>query len=64
MSSALTRYSVVTPKRPEATCLIAERSGFGAVGQRQEALRLLAALAGVRLAADGFIALASVGCAS
>jgi len=24
--SALTRYSVVTPKRPEATCLIAERS--------------------------------------
>ena len=25
MSSALTRYSVVTPKRPEATCLIAER---------------------------------------
>src|SRR5690242_20914422 len=24
-SSALTRYSVVTPKRPEATCLIAER---------------------------------------
>ena len=28
MSSALTKYSVVTPKRPEATCLIAERSGF------------------------------------
>ena len=25
MSSALTRYSAVTPKRPEATCLIAER---------------------------------------
>jgi hypothetical protein len=24
--SALTRYSVVTPKRPEATCLMAERS--------------------------------------
>ncbi len=24
--SALTRYSVVTPKRPEATCLIFERS--------------------------------------
>src|SRR6516164_1813079 len=24
-SSALTRYSVVTPNRPEATCLIAER---------------------------------------
>ncbi len=25
MSSAFTRYSVVTPKRPEATCLMAER---------------------------------------
>ena len=25
MSSALTRYSAVTPKRPDATCLIAER---------------------------------------
>ena len=25
MSSALTRYSLVTPNRPEATCLIAER---------------------------------------
>ena len=25
-SSALTRYSAVTPNRPEATCLIAERS--------------------------------------
>ena len=24
-SSALTRYSVVTPNRPDATCLIAER---------------------------------------
>ncbi len=24
-SSALTRYSVVTPKRPAATCLMAER---------------------------------------
>src|ERR1700716_220575 len=31
MVSALTRYSVVTPNRPEATCLIAERieSPFG-----------------------------------
>ena len=30
-SSALTRYSEVTPKRPEATCLMAERrlSPFG-----------------------------------
>jgi hypothetical protein len=27
--SALTRYSVVTPKRPDAICLMAERSGFG-----------------------------------
>ena len=26
ISSALTRYSVVTPNRPEATCLIAERA--------------------------------------
>jgi hypothetical protein len=51
--SALTRYSVVTPKRPEATCLMAERCGFVAIGQRLEALRLLAAFAGVRLAADG-----------
>src|ERR1700742_4529623 len=25
MSSALTRYSLVTPKRPEATCLTADR---------------------------------------
>ena len=25
MSSALTRYSLVTPKRPEATCLMALR---------------------------------------
>ncbi|CAB4935391.1 unannotated protein [freshwater metagenome] len=31
MSSALTRYSLVTPKRPDATCLIADRfeSPFG-----------------------------------
>jgi hypothetical protein len=69
--SALTRYSVVTPKRPEATCLIAERSESPAeiqvaldalladhlrqldrLGQRLEARRILAALAGVRLAAD------------
>src|SRR5579871_3121075 len=45
MSSALTRYSAVTPKRPDATCLIAER-------QRLEAIGLLAALAGVRAPAD------------
>src|SRR6478609_7630069 len=43
--SALTRYSVVTPKRPEATCLIAVR-------HRLEAVALFAAFAGVGLAAD------------
>ncbi len=34
--SELTRYSVVTPKRPEATCLIAERmeSPFGSGTKR------------------------------
>ncbi len=42
---------MVTPKRPEATCLIAERIGR-AVGQRHEAVRLLAAFAGIGLAAD------------
>ena len=49
--SELTRYSAVTPKRPEATCLIAERmrSPFGS-GLKRSAL--LAAFAGVRLAAD------------
>ena len=35
--SELTRYSVVTPKRPEATCLIAERMRI-AVRQRLEAV--------------------------
>ncbi len=49
--SELTRYSAVTPKRPEAICLIAERIGI-AVGERLEAIAFLAALAGVRLAAD------------
>ena len=36
--SELTRYSVVTPKRPEATCLIAERieSPFG-IGLKRSA---------------------------
>src|SRR3989304_2900634 len=42
-SSALTRYSLVTPKRPEATCLMALRRGAPPVP---------AALAGVALAAD------------
>ena len=49
--SELTRYSAVTPKRPEATCLIAERMRI-AVRQRLEAVGFLAAFAGVRLAAD------------
>ena len=49
--SALTRYSAVTPKRPEATCLIAERllSPLGTGLKRSD---FLAAFAGVRLAAD------------
>src|SRR5512141_312698 len=40
-SSALTRYSAVTPKRPEATCLIAERmeSPLGSVLQLRHAFR-------------------------
>jgi hypothetical protein len=51
ISRALTRYSLVTPKRPEATCLMALLSGV-AVGQRLEAGRILAAFAGVRLGAE------------
>ena len=47
----MTRYSLVTPKRPEATCLIALNSRV-AVGQRLVARRILAALARVALAAD------------
>ena len=68
--SALTRYSAVTPKRPDATCLIFERSESPsferdvddraldpalqrlALRDRQVAVRVLAAFAGVRLAAD------------
>ena len=49
--SELTRYSVVTPKRPDATCLI-ERAHAVAVRQRLEAIRLLAAFAGIGLAAN------------
>ena len=50
-SSALTRYSLVTPNRADATCLIALRreSPFGS---RPVARRVLAAFAGVRLAAE------------
>ena len=50
-SSALVRYQIVTPKRPEATCLIAERLRV-AVGQRLEPLGVFAAFARVALAAD------------
>src|SRR5712691_7949143 len=48
--SELTRYSAVTPNRPDATCLIAERieSPFGSGLKRSDS----SALAGVRLAAD------------
>ena len=46
ISSALTRYSVVTPKRPDATCLMAERSD-GAVFARGEAGSVFATFARV-----------------
>ena len=63
--SALTRYSAVTPKRPEATCLIAERIE-SPLGKRLVAVGFLAAFAGVRLAAADAVhrAIASVVCAS
>ena len=41
----------VTPKRPDATCLIVERSE-SPLAQRLEAVGVFAAFAGVRLAAD------------
>src|SRR6187549_121455 len=44
-SSALARYWMVTPKRPDAICLIAVR-------QRHEPRGIFAAFAGVALAAD------------
>src|ERR1700756_1780704 len=49
--SELTRYSAVTPNRPEATCLIAERmeSPFGRGFKRS---RLPPPFAVIRLAAD------------
>src|SRR4029079_5659216 len=65
ITSELTRYSAVTPKRPEATCLIAERIqlpvGGGLRGRRAhriavreglEAIGFLATFPGVRFAAD------------
>ena len=50
-SRALTRYSLVTPKRPEATCLMALFLE-SPLGSGMVALRILATLAGVALAAD------------
>src|SRR3954471_13185827 len=54
MSSALTRYSAVPPKRAEARGghRLDRRAGRVAVGVDREARRVLAAFAGVRLAAD------------
>ena len=49
-SSALTRYSLVTPNRPEATCLIALFL-LSPLGKRLVPLGVLAPFAGVRLAA-------------
>ncbi len=63
MSSALTRYSLVTPNRPEATCLIAERresplaSGTNRSGSSPPSPVF-------DLAPSRFIAIASVSCAS
>ena len=62
-SSALARYQIVTPKRPEATCLIAERfesplgSGLNRSGSSPPSPVLL-------LPPRRFIAMASVSCAS
>ena len=50
-SSALARYQIVTPKRPDAICLIAERFE-SPLGSGIEAFRVFAALAGVTLAAE------------
>src|SRR5215469_9283943 len=62
-SSAETRYSLVTPNRPEATCLIALRllsplgSGLNRAGSSPPSPVLL-------LAPSRFMAMASVSCAS
>ena len=64
ISRQLLRYSAVTPKRPEAICLIAE-CGIVAVGARLVARRILATLAAVGLRAPmRFMAIDSVSCAS
>ncbi len=61
--SELTRYSVVTPKRPEATCLIAERleSPFGIGLKRSDSSPPSPVF---DLPPMRFIAMASVVCAS
>ncbi len=61
--SELTRYSVVTPKRPEATCLIAERmeSPFG-IGLKRSASSPPSPV--FDLPPIRFMAIASVVCAS
>ena len=63
MSSAFTKYSLVTPNRPDATCLIALRlespfeSGMKRSGSSPPSPVLL-------LAPMRFIAMAKVSCAS
>jgi hypothetical protein len=63
MSSALTRYSLVTPNRPLATCLIAERrrSPFGSGVNRSGSSPPSPVL---DLPPSRFMAMASVSCAS
>src|SRR3977135_4229958 len=62
-SSALTRYSIVTPKRPQATRLIDERgeAPFGAGGERDGSSPPSPVF---DLPPRRFIAIASVSCAS
>ena len=62
-SSALTRYQLVTPKRPDATCLIALRreSPFGSGVKRPGSSPPSPVLL---LPPSRFIAIASVWCAS
>src|SRR6476661_8490053 len=63
ISSALTRYSLVTPNRPEATCLIFERllSPFGNGRKREESSPPSPVF---DLPPRRFMAMASVSCAS
>jgi hypothetical protein len=62
-SSELTRYSLVTPNRPDATCLIAlrRRSPFGSGSKR---CGVFAAFARVAAAADAVHGDGQVSCAS